>query len=449
MKKFLFLVIAVINIAGCSNQKVKPTQVSIENSPNTNVTTSDSLATNNILNATLLDHEPSDLTLRDAVELTLNHSSELKTFAYELKSAEGKITQAKLLPNPEISLQVEDVYGTGDYRRGDEAQSTLQLSQLIELGGKRSARTDVAEAIRDQTENSLEIKKIEVLTNLTEQFIKVAVDQEIYELSQKAEFLAKEALQNIQKRTKAGSASELEETKAKIQLARAKIETEHAEHNFQTSKVNLASFWGVTEPKFKKIRADLYTNINLLPYPDLEALITRSLEKKRWLTERRLREAENRLAIAKSYPNFTLSGGPRRIESSNNDTWVFQVSMPLSIFDRNQGGRMESQAMLDQTPLTEKSSETRLKASLFGLYQEMKHSVTELEAMKREIIPNAEKSLKLAQIGYDRGSFTFLDLSDAQKTLVEEHRKNIEAAYAYHSHKNAIERLLGLPITDQ
>jgi cobalt-zinc-cadmium efflux system outer membrane protein len=90
-----------------------------------------------------------------------------------------------------------------------------------------------------------------------------------------------------------------------------------------------------------------------------------------------------------------------------------------------------------------------LKASLFGLYQEMKHSVTELEAMKREIIPNAEKSLKLAQIGYDRGSFTFLDLSDAQKTLVEEHRKNIEAAYAYHSHKNAIERLLGLPITDQ
>jgi cobalt-zinc-cadmium efflux system outer membrane protein len=52
-------------------------------------------------------------------------------------------------PNPTASLELEDVAGSGEFDGVDSAQTTLLLGQLIELGGKRAARVDLASADRD------------------------------------------------------------------------------------------------------------------------------------------------------------------------------------------------------------------------------------------------------------------------------------------------------------
>lgn len=98
-----------------------------------------------------------------------------------------------------------------------------------------------------------EIKKLEVLTNVTDKFIRTAADEQLLNLAEKAVNLAKKALQNIKRRASAGGVSELEEAKAKVQLARAHIEKEHLEHKLLSSKKELASFWGANEAKFKNI----------------------------------------------------------------------------------------------------------------------------------------------------------------------------------------------------
>ena len=393
--------------------------------------------------------EPKKLTLPQALALTLEKNPELKSFSYTLRAGEARIIQAGLRPNPEISLTVEDVLGTGKYNGGSQAQSTLQLSQIIELGDKRSARVGVANALRDQFKDDYEIKRVEVLTDLTSKFIRTAADEELSKLAEKGEQLAKQALQTIQKRSQAGGTSELEEAKARVLLARAHIAAEHAEHELITSKRELSSFWGASNPTFSELVTDLFQNVSLPSFEETASRIDQSLEIKRWVTEKRLREAEQKLAEAKSVPNIVLGGGPRRLEASNEESFVFQFSVPLTIFDRNQGARQEASVLKDKVDVDAGASHLRLLTTLFGLYQETKHSLTALERMKSEIIPQAERSLKIAQTGYDRGRFSYLELIDAQRTLLEVHRENIEAAYSLHSYVNSIERLLGSPLSNK
>lgn len=390
--------------------------------------------------------ETGNLTLPTALALALRGSPELQSFSYNMRVGEARLIQAGLRPNPEISLAVEDVLGSGDYRNGEQAQTTLLLSQVIELGGKRSARTDVAAAYNEQLKFDYEIKRVEILSDVTDKFIRTVADEYLLKLAERAEGLAKHALENIKTRAAAGGTSELEESKAEVLLARAHIAKEHAEHELRTSKRELAALWGSESAKFDKLDAQLFQTVSVPSLSAIDAQLDDSLEIKRWVSEKRLREAEEKLALAKSIPNLAFGFGPRRIEGPDAESWVFQLSMPLSIFDRNQGGIAEAHSLKAKSVVDEQKSRLRLKTVLFGLYQELNHSLTELAAMKAHIIPQAERSLEVAQQGYNQGRFSYLELLDTQRTLLEVNREQIEAAYLFHHYANAIERLLGVSI---
>src|SRR3990172_2571850 len=79
--------------------------------------------------------EPSELTLQQALALVLEHNPELKVFSKELRANEAIILQAAVLPNPVLGLEANDF---GNQRKTDagDRTATLQIGQLIELGGK-------------------------------------------------------------------------------------------------------------------------------------------------------------------------------------------------------------------------------------------------------------------------------------------------------------------------
>jgi outer membrane protein, heavy metal efflux system len=438
-KYFVLVLLVATGLASCAVIAVKkPDKLIVDNSVNTPLT--GIIAPNEVPAVT----EPDELSLSQALALTLERNPELKSFSQTVRASEAKTIQAGLIPNPELSVQVEDMFGP--YGGKSYSQATLQLSQIIELGSKRSARLDVARAAQDQSSNEYEVKRVEILTSLTDKFVRTIADEHLLQLAKKGEELARQGLQNIQRRSQAGGASELEEVKARVLLARSQIETEHSEHELLSSKRELAAFWGADSPKFSKISTNLFQSVLLPPFKEILSRVEHSLEIRKWATEKRLREAEKKLAEAKSVPNVALSAGPRHIETTNDQSFVVQFSVPLNIFDRNQGGRQEAAILNDKVSIDETASLLRLKTMLFGLYQEANHARTQLRAMKKEIVPQANRSLTIAQSGYNQGRFSYLDLLDAQQTLLEVSRENIEAAYALHSFTNSMERLLGAPL---
>ena len=129
--------------------------------------------------------------------------------------------------------------------------------------------------------------------------------------------------------------------------------------------------------------------------------------------------------------------------------FVFQFSLPLAFNDRQQGARAEARALREKAGAEQTGAELRLRTALFGISQELLHAATELDALEREMLPDAESVLQLAREGMERARFSQLELLDAQRTLLELRLQRIEAAVAYHQFVIEIEKLLGEPLSPE
>lgn len=389
------------------------------------------------------------LTLRQAVAWALEKSPELAIFSAETRASEARVVQAGVRPNPDVSLALEDFAGSGQFRGTRELQTTLQLSQVIELGGKRADRREVAVAARDLTGSEYELKRLEVLADVTEKFITVVGAQQQLTLARETTAAAESALRSVRDRVAAGKTSSLEEKKAAIALARDRIAEEHAEHELAATRKTLAATWGGTPATFAPATADLFAVRALPGFEELAGRIASSPDVARWATEKRLRESEVRLARAKRVPNVVVSTGVRRLEGFDDYAFVAGVTIPLPLFERNQGGIAESRALVDKSESGRRATETQLHAVLFAGYQELAHAVMEVETTRREILPQATEVLTIAEDGYRQGRFSYLELMDAQRTVLAVKQEYLAAALSYHKLVAEIERLTGQPLFPQ
>jgi len=387
------------------------------------------------------------LTLRDAAALALARNPSLIAHGYDLQAAEARRLQAKQPHNPVIGVEVEDALGTGGFSGFKSAQTTLQLSQMIELGGKRTARSAVAEAARERQRSDGELARVEVLAAVAERFIHVLGDQHEVTLARETTRLAEETLALAQRRVEAARASPIEEKRTRILLARARISEEHAEHELLVSRRQLAALWGATNAVFTEAAADLFARPPVPSFEELAARISRSPELARWASEKAVRDAEIKLADARRRPDLTLGAGVRQHSRSDDAAFVFQFSLPLPIVDRQQGARAEARLLRDQADVEATGAELRLRTALYGIAQELLHAATELDTLEKEMLPDAESALALAREGFERARFSQLELLDAQRTLLELRRERIQAALSYHQFVVEIEKLLGEPLS--
>lgn len=397
--------------------------------------------------ASALDEPTGVLTLSEALALALIENPELAPFAWRERANEARLLQAKLRPNPELDLQAEDLLGTGSFSGSGQSQTTLQLSQLIELGGKRAARMGVASQARAITRSDYESKRVDVLADVTQRFTQVLANQHALDLALTNRQLAKDALQTVQQRAKAGKAPALEDRKAQVALARAEVVVEGARHELGAARKILAASWRSPNPVFERAGADLFARDTVPPFDELARLISSSPEVASWASEKQLRAAEVKLAHSQRVPNMTLRGGIRHFRSSADQTFLFGLSMPLPLFDRNQGGSGEAAARLGRVEAEQKAAEVRLRTVLLGLYEEMVHDSHVMEGLETEILPKAEDALRISRDGYAEGRFSYLDVLDAQRTIFDVRQEYIEAAASYHQFLVEIERLLGRPFT--
>ena len=386
------------------------------------------------------------LKLRDALALALTENRELAPFAWQARADEARVLQAGLRHNPELGLEVEDVLGTGDFKGGREAQVTLQLSQVIELGRKRSARTEVASQARGVTKAEYELKRVEVLGDVAQRFIQVVANQELLALAMTNRHLAADALRTVQERATAGKGSALEESKAQVALARGELLVEGAQHELNAARKKLAASWRSSRPVFERAEADLFVRMPVPPFEGLVNRISQSPEIARWVSEQKLREAEIKLADARRVPNVPVGGGIRRLEGPDDEAFVLGLSMPLQLFDRNQGGAAEARALLGRTESERQAAEMRLGMVLLGLYEEMVHDTHVMDGLQKEILPKAEDALAIAGEGFAQGRFSYLEVLDAQRTIFEVTQEYIHTATTYHQFLVEIERLIGQPI---
>lgn len=386
------------------------------------------------------------LTLRQALALALARNPDLAAFSWDVRIGEARILQAGLRPNPEAGVEVEDVLGTGDFQGVREAQTTLALSQLIELGGKRAARVNSARLTRDLAGWDYETRRIEVFTQTAEAFVEVLNLQQRLALAEETVGLAEKAVEAVNKRVEAARTFAVEGTKAQVALASVQIERDQTRRALDAARQRLASHWGNSQPRFERVEGNLESTKSV---PDLERLLERLRQNPniaRWATEISQREANVKLEKSRRVPDVTVGGGYRRLSGPEDNAFVAGVSIPLPLFNKNQGNIKEAEYQLAKANDEQRATELRVKTALGQAWQRLAAAAAEVTALKGKVLPGAQQSFDTVSQYYTEGRLGYLEVLDAQRTLFASRSQYFRALTDYHQAVIAIERLIGEPL---
>lgn len=396
--------------------------------------------------------EPMDsLSLRDALALALLQSPQLATFSWEVRAQEARVLQASRRSNPLIEAWVEDVGATA---RGDAAgnlqsiqpQSTVQLSQVIELGGKRVQRRDLAARSRDLAAWDYEAARMDVLTGTTHAFIDVLTAQAQVALSERTSRLAEEVRQSVSARVAAGDASPVEETRAELALAAARVESTRSARALTASRQRLAASWGATAAGFAAAAGTLGIADTLPAMAELSARVSDNPDLARWAAELQMREAALRSERWKRVPDLTLRAGYRAFQGLGIETFILGGSFPIPLFDRNRGAIEEAKSRFAKSREGRRAAEALVAVRLAEAYGMLTGSHAEVRALRETVLPGSQRTFDAIAEGYRLGRFSYLEFLDAQRTLIGASTQYLQALAEYNKAAANVERLTGAPL---
>ena len=388
------------------------------------------------------DEPAGELSLRQALALTLARNPELAAFSHEVRANEAAVLQAEMLPNPVLELGAENLANRRLREEGDRTLS-LGFGQLIELGGKRAARVRLAEGGRDVANWEYEAKRLELSSATSQRFVDVVVAQQGLAQAGESLQLAAQVADAVGKRVQAGKVSPVEETKAQLALAAARVESEQAKRQLAAARQRLSAMWGAAVPRFSEAAADLERLPALPPYDQLVERVRRNPELVRWDAEAARRRAGIDAERAKATGDITVSAGVRRFSQFDDNALVLALSIPLPIFDQNRGGILEANRRLDKALDEQRAAQSRLTAELGDVYQRLGSVASEIDALRTSILPGARNAYDAATKGYQLGRFGILDVLDAQRTLFQARTQFLRALSEYHRGAAELERLAG------
>ena len=389
------------------------------------------------------------LTLDEAVRRALELSPTLAAETHAVSAAEARVTQAGLLPNPELEVESENFGGGEDLRGFNSAESSALISQSILLGGKRGRRRAVAESDHQLAGRNREIARLDVIAGATSSFYRVLAAQEREALARELLGLAEQLASTVQSRVEAGRVSPVEATRASIEAAQARVRLARAARETKAAKILLAGSWGSSTAAFEQAIGELPEP---MPPPTLQRLRTLLMEapditRLENQIERQIRVVD--LERSFRVPDLTLRLGPRWFEETGQSAWIAGVSLPIPIFDRNQGLRRASELELERTRTDARAVRVALETKLASTLERLRTAAQEASVVGREIVPAATAAFAATETGYTEGKFAFLTVLDAQRALFEARSLFLDSREEYALTLAEVERLIGRPLGPQ
>lgn len=373
------------------------------------------------------------LSLGQARAQALASSPALVAAKAAVSAAEGRARQAGFAPNPEASLESENLAGTGPMKGFDGAETTLSIGQRFELGGKRRARASTAAAEVEVARLKLAVATADLSSEVLVRYAQTQAAAERVGQARRAAERAKTLADVAATLVDAGREPPLRGLRAAAEADAAQARVLAAEAELAAGRRALASLWGAGgEAAPDPVWLDLAPPGPIDPTATLDVrLAAAELEASRAQVEHER---------AKAVPDVTVQAGVRRFEETGDSALVVGVSAPIPIRDRNQGSIAAARS--DAV-----AAEARQQAALLASVRVIADGQAALAAATRRqavletrTVPQASQALDLARQGFEAGKFGLLDVLDAQNALSDAQNDLIEARLARVQAQAALER---------
>jgi outer membrane protein, heavy metal efflux system len=382
------------------------------------------------------------LTLHRAIQRALNYSPALKAARLEIGAKRGEALQAGLRPNPEVALTAEDV-GPDDL-----GEYTLEFAQAFDLGGKRVTRLRAAQLDTSVAWWEYEAARVQVATQAAQTFVDVLASQERLKVLRDSVDVADRTKQAVAARVKAGSASPIELDRAEVSVARAKAAVEAEEARLEGAKRRLATLWGSNTPNFGDAEGELAKARTVPELGQVESYIERNPALAKWASEISRRYAVLEVERAKRVPDLKLSAGVRQLEEVDSPSLVASVSIPLQVFDRNQGAIAAAQTRVAKAEQEAQAAQSELVSSLAGVLSDLEVAAAQLHSIEQNVLPATETAFERTRTGYAEGKFDLLSLLDAQRLVFEARLDLVNAKADFEKAKVRVEAIIGQSLSE-
>ena len=376
------------------------------------------------------------LTLQRALELATGHSPGVAAARRSVEAAEGAIRQAGARPNPTFNAAIEDL-------RRDARTTTATLDLPLDLAGKRAARVTAAERARDLAVAEAAQARAQVRGDAIAAYFQVLVAQERARIARDSVDLAARGAEAAAKRVAAGRVSPVEETRAAVAVANARLEEAEAAAELQAWRLALAMALGEAQPGFAQVEP---AGAGVPERPAVPELLAR-LESAPALQAGR-REVERRRALidverTRAHPDLTLTVGARRDNALGRTQAVLGLSVPLPLADRNEGAIHEAAQLAGRAEDEREATRLRLASELQQAASRLAVARTSAATLQATVLPAALQAYQSATIGFEAGKFSFMEVLDAQRALLAARSRYLNSLSAAYQAAGSIDRILG------
>ncbi len=306
------------------------------------------------------------LTLRQAIALTLERNPGLSAYSHEIRALSARVVQAGLKPNPELTFDSENFNPgpIGSLGWSRFLESTLQISQLVELGNKRKLRVQAARADQEVAARQLLEHQGELVFQVSHAFLAVVSAQERSSNRQKLLDLAEKTREAVASRVAAGTVSPIEDVRSEAQLGLARLEREKSRLEEMRARDRLAAFWNGSGAELSRVSAAFRIPSEFLARGRQTVGQNPSLA----VSEAQIDASRAAAVLEQAYrlPDLTVGGGLRYLNEPGGAGLAASLSIPLPFRDFRSEPRVSqetfalflNQYRYDATPFHAKVEET-------------------------------------------------------------------------------------------
>lgn len=369
------------------------------------------------------------LTLRQAFAHAQERAPALRGADAAARAADAGVEVAGLRPNPTLSIEAENVLGSGRYSGFGGAERTVSLAVPLELGGKRQARINVAQAERAAAGIGLTAARADLAQRVTEAFVRLAAARRRQEITRSALDWAERAAYVAQERVRAGKVSPIEEQRAQVLKLGAETRLGKSVRALALAQADLAQLTGDAAPA---IVAPWFDTV--APMASVEAASTGQPSLAVASTRAQLAIANARVDAARRdrIPDLTLTAGTRRYGDSPDKAAVLGLSIPLPLFNSGSSALRRARAEADKA-IAERD------AAAIDAQQALAHAVAEVadaravaQTASGPALAAAQEAARIARLGYAEGKFPQLEMIEAERSLAEMRETALDALTDYH-----------------
>jgi len=377
-------------------------------------------------NATVVQEESDAIVNQPEIVLDdLFRLAELKNPALAAARAKaaayaGRTRQAELYPNPVFKFEVEELATAAP----DFHKEKVTLEQTLIISGQRGAGISFANLLAKATNEDLEKTRRDIYQRIHTHWVELLYFREANAALDELLELANHTLQIASVRFEARAAPESHVTKALLDVYELEA-TQLRLSQLQTgSELKLQALFGGLHLSMHRVKGTLEPSPvsglseadSLPPHPSLNAALHRF----------EAAEAALDQARAERFPDLGISASYGRIRPTGESFIEAGISIPIPLFNRNQGLIAERSALLAEAEAQVLVVESNFNARIAEGRVRYQAIRVELQILDKRMLPAARRGLAQAQEGYRVGKLQFLELIDAQRTLSDIRLKNLE-----------------------